>query len=87
MTAAVAGLRKSNSFYDAARLAGIPWRLSFAEESARYGVGTPSTNELPRPSARSPKPLQLTNLRSSSRSVSSLWPMHMWDNSQSSSPS
>ena len=38
MTAAVAGLRKVNSFYDAARLSDIPWRLNFPEESARHIV-------------------------------------------------
>ena len=40
MTAAVAGLRKVNSFYDAARLSDIPWRLNFPEESARHIVNS-----------------------------------------------
>ena len=41
MTAAVAGLRKVNSFYDAAGLADIQWRLNFPEESARHIVDSP----------------------------------------------
>ena len=41
MTATVAGLRKVNSFYDAARLADIPWRLNCPEESARHIVDSP----------------------------------------------
>ena len=40
MTAVVAGLRTNSSFDDAARLADIPWRLNFPEESARHVVNS-----------------------------------------------